>query len=228
MSDEGPATSRHAGGSAAFGVLQRLLQQPDPAPGKRCEFCAAEIAGEGAHSHVVNTEHRNLLCACRGCALLFSGAGAGGGRYRTVPDRYVRLPSTLLTRPQWEAMQIPVGMAFFFHNSHLERTVGFYPSPAGATESELPLEEWERLRDSHSSLGEMAADVEALLVRDMGDEFACYLVPIDRCYELVGQLRLHWRGFDGGTEARQAITDFFEDVHRRSRPAPGADAEAGA
>lgn len=224
MSD---GATHRSGVSAAFGVLSRLRQQSDPAPGRRCEFCAAEIAGEGSHSHVVNVEHRNLLCSCRGCALLFTEAGAAQGRYRSVPDRYLRLPSTLLTRPQWEEMQIPVGMAFFFHNSHLDRTVAFYPSPAGATESELPLEEWQRLVGSHSSLGEMASDVEALLVRDLGGELACYIVPIDRCYELVGYLRLHWRGFDGGTEARHAIASFFDDVHRRSRPAAGASQEAG-
>jgi hypothetical protein len=44
-------------------------------------------------------------------------------------------------------------------------------------------------------------------------------VPIDVCYALVGQLRRVWRGFDGGTEARQAIDDFFADIAARSRPA---------
>jgi hypothetical protein len=28
-----------------------------------------------------------------------------------------------------------------------------------------------------------------------------------------------WRGFDGGTEAHQAMDDFFADVAARSRPA---------
>ena len=48
-------------------------------------------------------------------------------------------------------------------------------------------------------------DVEALLDPSRGprrDEFSCHLVPIDACYELVGRLRLLWRGFDGGPEAR--------------------------
>jgi hypothetical protein len=45
-------------------------------------------------------------------------------------------------------------------------------------------------------------------------------VPIDACYALVGQLRRLWRGFDGGTEAHQAMDDFFAEIAARSRPAP--------
>ena len=41
-----------------------------------------------------------------------------------------------------------------------------------------------------------------------------------RCYELVGALRLVWRGFDGGQEARAALDAFFADLAARSRPAP--------
>jgi hypothetical protein len=67
--------------------------------------------------------------------------------------------------------------------------------------------------------------VEALLIRgvDAGNHaFSCHLVPIDTCYELVGRLRLLWRGFDGGSEVHQAIDDFFAVVAARSRPAPEA------
>jgi len=34
----------------------------------------------------------------------------------------------------------------------------------------------------------------------------------------VGLVRTHWRGFDGGTEARQAIAGFFDRVDGRCRP----------
>ncbi|MGR6999260.1 DUF5947 family protein [Yinghuangia aomiensis] len=27
-------------------------------------------------------------------------------------------------------------------------------------------------------------------------------MPVDACYELVGRMRLHWHGFDGGSVAR--------------------------
>ena len=72
----------------------------------------------------------------------------------------------------------------------------------------------------------MQPDVEAFLVR-AGSGFGgrsggaegseCYIVPIDACYELVGHLRLLWRGFDGGTEANRKLDDFFADVRARAR-----------
>jgi hypothetical protein len=42
-------------------------------------------------------------------------------------------------------------------------------------------------------------------------------VPIDVCYELVGHLRLRWRGFDGGREAHDAMDSFFERVRKKAR-----------
>ena len=51
-----------------------------------------------------------------------------------------------------------------------------------------------------------------------GAGFACHLVPIDACYELVGRMRQLWRGFDGGQEARGRLDAFFAEVAARSRP----------
>jgi len=118
---------------------------------------------------------------------------------------------------QWEALQIPVRVAFFFDNSDLGRVVAFYPSPAGATESLLPLEAWADVVAANPALTDLAPDVEALLVRRAGEGFECFLVPIDACYELVGLVRMHWKGFDGGQEAWEAIDGFFDAVRERSR-----------
>ena len=41
-------------------------------------------------------------------------------------------------------------------------------------------------------------------------------MPIDVCYELVGHFRLHWKGFDGGTEAWTVINGFFDNLRARS------------
>jgi hypothetical protein len=109
--------------------------------------------------------------------------------------------------------------------------VAFYPGPAGATESELPLPAWERIVARTPQLSLLRADVEAVLVRRparTGDshrvEPRCHLVPIDACYELVGRLRTLWRGFDGGGEAHEAMDQFFTRVAALSRPAPQMDA----
>jgi hypothetical protein len=182
-------------------------------------MCAEPITDD--HPHVVNLESRALMCTCRGCYLLFTAEDAQL-RYRAVPDRYLSFPDFTLDARQYDELEIPVGLAFLFNSSVLNRTVAFYPGPAGATESELPLEAWTRVVEANPQLSVLRADVEALLLRgtDRGSEFSCHLVPIDACYALVGQLRRLWRGFDGGTEAHQAMDDFFAEIAARSRPAP--------
>jgi hypothetical protein len=191
-------------------------EKPRAAPGEACEMCA-EPVGDG-HSHVVNLDSRNILCTCRACYLLFTHQGAAGGRYRAVPDRYLHDPSFKLDDVQWEALQIPVRVAFFFDNSAMGQVVAFYPSPAGATESLLPLEAWADVVAANPALTDLAPDVEALLVQRTGEGFECFLIPIDACYELVGLVRMHWKGFDGGQEAWEAIDGFFDRLREQSRP----------
>jgi hypothetical protein len=187
---------------------------------ERCEMCAEPI--HDSHQHVVNLESRALMCTCRGCYLLFTAEGAEL-RYRAVPDRYLSLPGVGLSPGQWDSLDIPVGLVFLFRNSQQDRTVAFYPGPAGATESELPLEAWGSVVAANPQLSLVQADVEALLMRgpDRGrSDVSCTIVPIDACYELVGQLRTLWRGFDGGADAHAAMDAFFAHVAARSRPAP--------
>ncbi|MET0729316.1 MAG: DUF5947 family protein [Acidimicrobiales bacterium] len=197
-------------------ILQRIREAPArPRPGERCEMCGEPVPDD--HEHVVNTERRSLMCTCRGCWLLFTSSGAGGGKYVAVPDRYMALDELSLDRAAWDELQIPVSVAFFFHSSALGAVAAFYPSPAGATESQLPLDAWERIAADDEVLQTMETDVEALLVRRDDTHAEAYLVPIDACYELVGELRRLWKGFDGGTEAREATDAFFERLRERTR-----------
>jgi hypothetical protein len=206
--------------SDPFAVLQRIreIQPRDPVPAiERCELCSEPISVD--HGHLVDLDARNLLCACRGCYLLFVSEGAGGARYRAVPDRYVSFPDFQLGPQQWESLQIPVGLAFFFLNSSLGRVAAFYPGPAGATESELALDTWEEVIAENPELGTLQPDVEAFLVRAQVNRGGaeCFIVPIDACYELVGRMRRLWRGFDGGQEARDELDAFFARVKDRAR-----------
>ncbi|MEV0466981.1 DUF5947 family protein [Nocardia tengchongensis] len=207
----------------AFGVLRRLATSPPaPAPaGERCEMCGEAIAD--THSHVVNIEGRQLMCVCRACYLLFTDRTANL-RYRAVPDRCLAFPGVGIGPGEWDALQIPVGLAFFFRNSALGRTVAFYPGPAGATESELPLDQWNAILDRHPELAQADDDVEAVLIHlpERGGSPTCLLLPIDACYEFVGRMRLLWRGFDGGQEARRYIEDFLAAMTARARVAGGA------
>ena len=202
--------------SGALSKLQRFVRPvPKPRAGEVCEFCNEAITDE--HSHVVNVETRSLLCVCRACALLFTHEGAAGGKYKAVPERYLRLVGAVLGAERWESLQIPVNMAFLFRNSSMDRVVAFYPGPAGATESLLPVTAWQELVQEHPVLASLAPDVEALLVHRRRDgEFDCYIVPIDSCYELVGRIRRCWKGFDGGQEAWDEIDGFFASVRKRS------------
>jgi uncharacterized protein DUF5947 len=207
-----------SGPPPVFDVLKRIAaERPPPVQGERCEMCGAPVADE--HQHVVDIESRGLMCTCRPCYLLFTDESAKL-RYRAVPDRYLSLAPFELGPGQWDALEIPVGLAFFFYNSRQERTVAFYPGPAGATESELPLGAWDEIVAANPALGDLVPDVEALLVRapdrERGD-VECYVVPVDRCYELVGRLRQVWRGFDGGQEARAYIDGLFDEVRERAR-----------
>ncbi|XVQ86890.1 DUF5947 family protein [Microbispora siamensis] len=194
--------------------LRRFREPARAESVERCEMCAELLEGE--HGHVVDLETRALMCVCRGCRLLF--ARPGQGRYRAVPDRFLYAPSFRVSPADWDDLGIPVRTAFFFHNSSLGRTVAFYPSPAGATESLLPLATWERVLAANPALADAEPDVEALLVDRAPDgSFSCHLVPIDACYRLVGLVRLHWKGFGGGREAWEAIDGFFAALRRRAR-----------
>ncbi|MEV6140543.1 DUF5947 family protein [Nocardia sp. NPDC051990] len=200
-------------------ALRRIATAPTPpaAVGERCEMCAEPVGAQ--HRHVVDVEGRQLMCVCALCYLLFTDQHAEL-RYRAVPDHYVSFPDCVIGQGEWDALDIPVGLAFFFVNSALERTVAFYPGPAGATESELPLRDWRTILDRHPELDRLAPDVEALLIRmpERGGPGAVLLLPIDACYEFVGRMRMLWRGFDGGNEARNFIAEFFTTMSARARP----------
>ena len=190
------------------------------APAEPCELCGASLSSD--HGHLVDTHARRLLCACRVCAEIQSGAPAGS-RYRAASTRYVRLP-TPLTEEEWAALGIPVDLAFLFSNSAAGRMVAFYPGAAGATESLLPLDAWSAIAAAHP-LMVPAPDVEGLLVRRVNGAYECLLVPIDRCYELVGRIRAGWTGMSGGDVQRE-VDRFFDDIIERSC-AHGAAPAAG-
>jgi len=117
--------------------LRRFVRDEAPAEvvaatePERCEMCREVLDGRTGHGHVVELEKRTIVCACRACYLLFTAEGAAGGRYRSVPDRVRHDPARPLAAADWNELQIPVAMAFFFVNSALGRIVAGYPSPGG-------------------------------------------------------------------------------------------------
>jgi hypothetical protein len=205
-----------------FGILRRVLQPRErPRPGEVCEMCGEVVAN--SHSHVASLSERRILCACRACYLLFTAQGAGARRLRAVPERVVLATDFSFEQAQWDDLAIPVDLVFLFHQSDVadseapRRIVACYPSPAGATESELDLASWSDLAAANPTLADVEPDVEAVLVRRHGDgDFTCLVVPIDACYELVGLVRQYWSGFQGGDEVWQHIDEFFATLLARA------------
>ena len=208
----GPPSAAQAGAAQQAPVPSAAPEQATPET-ERCDLCATEVPAE--HGHLADLDTSRLMCACRACYLLFTSPEAGRGRYRTVPDRYLTDPEHPVRADEWDELQIPVGLAFFLRSSRQDEITGFYPSPAGATECRLDLTAWDRLAAAHPLLYAAEPDVEAVLFTKQGPD--CFVVPIDACYELAGRIRLHWRGFDGGAEARDAIASFLADVRGRAR-----------
>lgn len=219
MSTSFPVDERGARSVAPVGALRRFAQKREPervpVAVEHCELCSEAIPTE--HRHLLDLSSQALVCACQACLFLFHEEGAGGRKYRLVPRRYVALPDFQMTDQQWDELMIPVNMAFIFRSSESKRVMAFYPSPAGATESLLDLDGWEMLLNNNPILQELEADVEALLINRVQNAREHYIVPIDACYQLVGLIRVSWKGLSGGTEAREAIAAFFETIRTKSQ-----------
>src|SRR5215470_13956465 len=133
----------------AFGVLKQFVRRKRPA--EMCELCSQELGPE--HVHLLEIANRRLLCACDGCALLFSNQT--NPRYRKVPKRVHLLEDFQLSDAEWDSLMIPINMAFFSTNSLHSTVSALYPSPAGATESLLTLESWGEIVSNNPILQEM-------------------------------------------------------------------------
>jgi hypothetical protein len=103
-------------------------------------------------------DHR-LLCTCRPCYLLFNAEAASRGHYRAVPENYRFNQDFSMSSAQWEALGIPVNLAFLFHQTDQDKNVAFYPSPGGATESLLDLASWDEVVAADPLLGKLIPDV---------------------------------------------------------------------
>lgn len=114
-----------------------------------------------------------------------------------------------MTDMEWEGFALPISLAFFFYDTPNGKMAAFYPSPAGATESLLPLTAWEALVLANPILRDMKADVETLLINRVGEAREYFIAPIDVCFELVGLIRVHWRGLSGGDKVWREIDAFF-------------------
>jgi hypothetical protein len=194
-----------------FNTLRRFRERSSYQ--EKCEFCGAGLAPE--HKHLLEVAKRRIVCTCTPCAFRFQDVV--GGRFKLVPSDIRYLSEFNLSDSEWENLALPINLAFFFYSTPQQKMNAMYPSPAGATESLLPLTAWDSLVERNSELTTMAADVEALLVNRVGARREHYLVPIDLCFELIGLIRVHWRGLSGGDKVWEEVDKFFSKLRAGAR-----------
>jgi hypothetical protein len=186
---------------------------PAPPEGESCDLCRVGVPAD--HRHMLNLEVRQIVCVCESCWALRSG----DAEFRPVGSRVLRLEDFRLPDDLWANFQIPIGLAFFLHSSVTECVVAMYPSPAGATESELRFETWNELKAINPVLDDLEPDAEGLIVNRLSDPPAFLIAPIDRCYLLVGLLKANWEGISGGPKVVEAVDEFFADLRATAVPA---------
>jgi hypothetical protein len=191
--------------------LEKFGEKPKKATElERCDFCSKPIPPD--HKHFADLNEMKFMCACEMCTIL----QVEKGEYRQIPERYQYLANFDMPERIWQELKIPVNMAFIVYNSNLRKYIAFYPSPAGATESELNLGSWDTLKQKNRALEDIEADVEGFMINRLNKPAEYYIVPIDCCYKLIGLIRLKWQGMHGGKEIQKSVRLFFKGLKMRA------------
>jgi hypothetical protein len=179
-----------------------------------CELCSAALPAN--HRHLLEMARGQIICACDACALRFRDGV--GRRFKLIPRDLHALPDFQIADEQWDSLGLPINLVFFFYSTLTKRIIAVRPSPDRATESLLPEATWQTLAAENPALARLRPDVQALLINRVGAVPQYLLAPIDTCYELVGLIRLHWRGPCGGDAVWEKIDAFFARMKNRSTP----------
>ena len=180
-----------------------------------CDLCGKPLDPD--HRHLLHLVDRRIICTCESCLAM----RGGDAELRPTGTRFAWLEDFDMSDEAWASFGVPIGLAFFIDSSVTGGVAALYPSPAGATESEIDAESWRLLRTANPVLMGLESDAEALLVNRMGDEHQYAIAPIDECYRLVGLVKVNWEGISGGAGLERAITGFFEEIRERAREGRG-------
>jgi hypothetical protein len=208
--------------------LRRLAQRAPASaasgddPAARCDLCSAPIGPE--HRHLLELPSHLLRCACRACTVVLGAAGAGGGRYRLIPERFRELPALAQDDARWADLRLPVSLAFLVRRES-GGGLAVFPGALGPTDAPIDAERWTALESAYPDVQDMETEVEAVLVNRLRGKRECWLVPLDQCYRLVAVLRARWEGINGGREVWIEIDRFFARLPGRAVGVPSLDAQ---
>jgi hypothetical protein len=207
--DDAVAARRRAGVVSGLRGLARTTPRGSaatPFDAEACDLCGIGIPED--HRHLLALSERRIVCACEACWAMRSGEGD----YRPTGNRTLWLPGLDIPDEVWASFQIPIGLAFFMVSTVTACVVAMYPSPGGATESELHFDSWNRMLELNPVLAGLEPDIEGLIVNRLSDPPMYVIGPIDRCYALTGTIKAHWEGISGGSEVHAAVERFFDSL----------------
>jgi len=179
--------------------------------GERCDLCGTALPED--HRHMLQLVERRIDCTCEACWALRSG----DAEYRPVGTRVLWLPDLEMSGDRWASFGIPIGLAFFMRSTVAGGVVALYPSPAGATESELDMGSWDALVEDNPVLEQLDTDSEGLVVNRLSEPPGYAIAPIDDCYRLVGLVKANWEGISGGDRLEGAIRGYFAELQERAQ-----------
>ena len=200
------AVARAESPTAKADLDESAGRDPEEMAAERCDLCG--ITGPERHRHLLQLVERQIACTCESCWNVRSG----DPEYRPVGNRTLWLPDLDVPDDLWASFQIPIGLAFFMDSTVTACVVALYPSPGGATESELHFDSWARMSMLNPVLRELEPDIEGLVVNRLSDSPCYAIAPIDQCYALTGAIKMHWEGISGGPGVEQAVSRFFDEL----------------
>jgi hypothetical protein len=212
-------------GAGGLGALRRFSRAGATAATEWCDGCRGALPPQHEHRLLLggSSAQRKLECVCVACG----AAEAAGSPWKRVPRRCAPVRDLDAADIEWEALGVPIRLAFFVVTGADAGPVAFFPSPGGAIELPPSRDAWSRMRAKSAAVRRMEPDVEALLVHHAGGDRGAggamvshqYVVSIDVCYHLVGLVRAHWRGLEGGPQVWTRIDALYADLRREASDA---------
>jgi Fe-S cluster biogenesis protein NfuA/nitrite reductase/ring-hydroxylating ferredoxin subunit len=184
----------------------RVALPPRTTASGTCELCPIGIGED--HRHLLHLVERRIVCVCETCW----STRSGDPEFRPTGSRTLVLDDFDMTDEVWRSFGIPIGLTFLMRSSVSGGVVALYPSPAGATESELDLGAWDALCAANPVLDRLEPDAEALVIDRTTPDRVYAIVPVDQAYKLVGLVKERWEGISGGRGVQEAVAEYFETL----------------